>query len=73
MGFSSLVYWLGLPFPPQVDDILSELSIMTRPSLVFLQGMANSFIKLCKPLFYDNTVIHEGDIYITMCKIEAAV
>ena len=64
MGFSSLVYWHGLPIPPQVDDILSEISTITHPFGV-PTGMANSFIEFCKPLFNDNTVIHEGDIHIT--------
>ena len=41
-----------LPFPSPVDYILSELSTMTRPSWVALQGMAHSFIVL------DKAVIH---------------
>ena len=30
MGFSRQEYWSGLPFPPQVDHILSDLSTMTH-------------------------------------------
>ena len=63
MGFSGLVYWSGLPFPPPVGHILSELSTRTCPSWVALHGMANSFIELCKPLHHDKAVIHEGVIH----------
>ena len=52
MGFSSQEYWSGLPFPAPVDHILSELSTMTRPSWVALNGMAHSFIEL------DKAVVH---------------
>ena len=48
MGFSKQEYWTGLPFPSPVDHILSELSTMTHPSWVALQGMAHSFIELDK-------------------------
>ena len=41
-----------LPFPSPVDHILSELSIMTRPSWVALHSMAHSFIEL------DKAVVH---------------
>ena len=34
MGFSWLVYWSGLPFPPPMDHILSEVPAMTCPSLL---------------------------------------
>ena len=50
MGFSWQVYLSGLPFPPLVDHILSELSTMACLSLVALHGMAHSFIELHKPL-----------------------
>ena len=59
MRFSWQVYWGGLPFPPPVDHVLSELSILTHPSWVARQGMANSFIVLCKPLCHDKAVIRE--------------
>ena len=38
----------GLPFPSPVDQVLSELSTMIRPSWVALQDMACSFIELDK-------------------------
>ena len=60
MRFLWQVYWDGLPFPPPVDDILSELSTMIHPSWVVLHSMAHSFIELHKPLDYDKAVICEG-------------
>ena len=50
--FSRQGYWSGLPFPSPVDHILSELSTMTCPSWVALQGMAHSFIELDKAMVY---------------------
>ena len=50
MGFSRQEYWSGLPFPSPVDHILSELSTMTRLSLVALHSMAHGFIELDKPV-----------------------
>ena len=61
MGFLWQEYWSGLPFPPPVDHVLSELSTMTRPSWVALHGMAHSFIELRKPLHHDKAVIREGE------------
>ena len=61
MRFSQQVYWGGLPFPPLVDHVLSELCAMTHPSWVALLIMAHSFIELCKPLRHDKVVILEGD------------
>ena len=40
MGFSRQEYWSGLLFPSPVDHILSDLSTMTRPSLVAPHSMA---------------------------------
>ena len=40
MVFSRQKYWRGLPFPSAEDHILSDLSIMTRPSWVAPLGMA---------------------------------
>ena len=42
MGFSWQENWSGLPFPPPVDHVLSELFTMTRLSWVALHGMAYS-------------------------------
>ena len=52
MWFSRQEYWSGLPFPSLVYHILSELSTMTHPAWVALQGMAHSFIE------WDNAVVH---------------
>ena len=43
-----------------MGHILSELSIMTRPSWVALHGVAHSYTELCKPLCHNKAVIHEG-------------
>ena len=61
MGFSRQEYWSGLPFPPPVDNVLSQLSTMTYPSWMALQRMAHSSLELCKPLCYDKAVIHKED------------
>ena len=49
MMFSRQVYCGGLPFPPPVDHVLSELSAMTRPSWLALHCMAHGFIELTSP------------------------
>ena len=62
MRFSRQVYGSGLPFPPLVDHVLSELSAMSLLlSWVGLHGMAHSFIELCKPFCNDKAVVHEGN------------
>ena len=60
MRFSWQVYWGGLPFPPPVDHVLSELSTMSCPSWVALHSMAHSFIELREPLHHDKAVIVKG-------------
>ena len=50
MGFSRQEYWSGLPFPPPVDHVLSELSTMTHPSWVALHSIAHSYIELDKTM-----------------------
>ena len=64
MGFSQEEYWIGLPFPPPVDHVLSELFTMTHTFWVALHGMAHSFIELCQPLHHNKAVIHEGEGYL---------
>ena len=59
-GFSRQEYWSGLPFPPPVDHVLSELFTMTFLAWVALHGIAHSFTELHKPFHHDKTVIHEG-------------
>ena len=48
MGFSRQEHWSGLPFPPPVDHILSELSTMTHLSWMTLHSMVHSFVELDK-------------------------
>ena len=50
IGLSWQEYLSGLPFPPPVDHVLSELFTMTHLSWVALRGMARSFSELLKPL-----------------------
>ena len=57
MGFSRQEYWSGLPFPSPVDNILSGLSTMTRPSWVALHGMTHSFIELNKAMVHVTSFI----------------
>ena len=66
MSFSRQEYWSGLPFPPPVDHILSEVFTLTYVSFVALQGMALSFIELYKPLHHVNAMIYESKS--TLCE-----
>ena len=52
MRFSRQVPWAGLPFPPPVDHVWSELSAVTRPSWVVLHGMAHNFTELHKAVIH---------------------
>ena len=61
LGFSGQKYWSGLPLPPPVDHVLSELSTMTRPSWVALHTTAPSSTELHKFLRLNKTVISERD------------
>jgi len=69
MGVSRQEYWSGLPLPPPVDHVLSELFSMTHPSWVALQRIAYSFTELCKPLHQDKAVVHEGGVPVTILLI----
>ena len=44
--------WKKFAIPSLVDQVLSELSTMTHPSWVALNGMAHSFIELDKALVH---------------------
>ena len=44
----------------QWTHVLSELATMTRAFWVALHNMVHRFIELCKPLYHNKTVIHEG-------------
>ena len=59
--FSWQVYWGGLPFPPPVDHVLSELPTLSHLSWVSLHSVAHSFIELCKPLCHHTAIISKGD------------
>ena len=50
--FSRQEYWSDLPFPSPVDHFLSDLSTMTCPSWVALNGMVHSFSELDKAVIY---------------------
>ena len=52
IGFSRQEYSSGLPFPSPVDHVLSEISTMTCPSWVALQGIAHSFTELEKAVVH---------------------
>ena len=62
MEFSRQEYWSGLPFPPPVDHVLSELITVTCLSWMALHSIAYSFAELHKPLRHDKAVIHEGAV-----------
>jgi len=51
MGFSRQE-WSGLPFPSEVDHILSKLSTMTHPFWVALHSTAHNFIELHKAVVH---------------------
>ena len=67
MGFSRQEYWSGLPFPFPWDHILSELSTMTRPSWVALQGMAHSFIELDKTVVQGIRLVSFLWLWFSVC------
>ena len=60
LGVSWLEYWSGLPFPPPVEHVLSELPTMTHLFWVTLHSRAHSFIELHKPLRHDKAVIRSA-------------
>ena len=62
MQFSWQEYLSGLPFPPLVDHIFSELFTVTNLFLVDLHGMAHGFIELHKLLRLDKVVICDTSV-----------
>ena len=60
VGFSRQEHRSGLPCPPPVDLVLSELSTVTRPSWVALPGKAPGVTELQQPLWHDKALIREG-------------
>ena len=61
MAFLHQEYWNGLPLPPWVYHVLSDLFTWTHLSWVALHGMAHSFVELHKPLCLDKAVVYEVD------------
>ena len=61
MGFSREEYWSSLPFPSPVDHVLLELSTMTLPFWVALQGMTHSFTEL------DKAVCDQWSVWLIFC------
>ena len=57
MAFSRQEYQNHLLFPSPVDNVLLELSTMTRPSWVALHIMAHSFIELDKAVVHVITLV----------------
>ena len=66
-GFSRIYYWSGLPFPSQVDHVLSEFSTMTRLSWVALHGMAHSFIELDKAVVHVSSLVRFLWLWFSVC------
>ena len=66
-GFSKQEYWSGLPFPSPVDHVLLELSTMTHPSWVALQGMAHSFIELDKAVVHVIRLVNFLWLWFSVC------
>ena len=67
MGFSRYKYWGGLPFPSPVDHILSDLSIIIRPSWVAQYGMAHSFVELDKALVHVIRLVSFLCLWFSVC------
>ena len=55
MGFPQQEYWSGLPLPPAVDHLLSELFTMTCLFWVTLHEKAHSLTELCPPLHHTSS------------------
>ena len=67
LGFSRQEYWSGFPFPSPVDHILSELSTMTCPSWMVLQGMAHSFTELDKAVVHIIRLVNFLWLWFSIC------
>ena len=67
MGFSKQIYWSGLPFLSLVDHILPDLSTMTHPFWVALQGMAHSFIELDKAVVHMIRLVSFLWLWLSVC------
>ena len=67
MGFSRQEYGSDLPFPSPVDHILSELSTMTCPSWVALNGLAHSFSELDKAVIHVISLVNFLWLWFSFC------
>ena len=67
MGFSRQEYWSGFTFCSPVDHILSELSTMTHPSWVALDGMVHSFIELDKIVVHVISLVSFLWLWFSLC------
>ena len=68
MRFSRQEYCSGLPLPSPVDHVLSELSTMTHPFGVALQGMAFSYCSWGSQGKNTEVVCHSLLQWITPCQ-----
>ena len=59
MEFLRQEYWFGLPLPPLVDHVLSELFIMIHLFWVALHSVVLSFPELHRPLLHKT--VTQGD------------
>ena len=59
--------WGGLPFPPPVDHVLSELSIITHPSWVALLYMTHTFTELDKAVIHVSSLISFMWLWFSSC------
>ena len=67
MRFSRQECWNCLPFPPPVDHILSELSIMTCPFWVALHGIDHGFIELDKAMIHVISLVSFLWLWFSFC------
>ena len=67
MAFSRQEYRNHLLFPSPVDNVLLELSTMTRPSWVALHIMAHSFIELDKAVFHVISLVSFLRLWFSFC------
>ena len=67
MGFLRQKYWSGEAVPSPMDHILSELSNMSHPSWVALQGMTHSFIELDKAAIHVTRLVSFLWLWFSAC------
>ena len=67
LGVFRQEYWSGLPFLSSMDHIFSEVSTMTHPSYVALQGMVHSFIELDKAVVHVISLVSFLWLWFSFC------